>query len=108
MEKCGKCNTNTKLAWNIGNTLYCKRCHPTTIKLINIIDKKAINRSRLPKDLGEYFTGDYVNPAMFVLDGPVCKHCKERMPYYTWYDNNYPSKMYRYCTKCNRISHKLD
>jgi len=33
METCGKCNEKTKFAWNIDNTLYCKRCHPTTIKL---------------------------------------------------------------------------
>lgn len=108
MKECGKCGKKSKFVWDVKGGSYCKRCHPITNRVISLLDKDAVNRSRLPRNLQEYFTGRFVTPALYISDGPVCTHCKQEISYYTWYDNNFPSKAYRYCTKCKRISHKLD
>lgn len=82
MAKC-KCGNNTGHVWNIDGTLYCKLCHPITTRVISLLDGKAVNRSRLPKDLHEYFSGDYVTPAL-LSDERVCTKCRQKARYYIW------------------------
>ena len=108
MNQCSKCGKESKFEWNIQGALYCKRCHPIANRLISLLNGNATNRSRLPKDLQEYFSGDYVNPPVFPDDERVCTRCSQKARHYSWYDNNYPSRIYAYCTKCQRISYKLD
>lgn len=108
MDKCCKCGESESLGGNIAGSTYCKHCHPVTLKLIRIIEKKAVNRKRLPKDLVKYFAREYVHAPTLFSEKLVCTRCKQNAFQYGWYDNNYPSKMYSYCTKCNRISSIVD
>lgn len=108
MEECSGCGQKAKLVWNVEGNSYCKKCHPVTERLISVLDGQAVNRSRLPKDLHRYFSGDYVTPALLSENERVCGRCKQKARHYAWYHNGYPSRAYSYCTKCHRISYKLD
>ena len=47
---------------------YCKRCHPVTNTLTSLLNREAVNRSRLPKNLHEYFSDDYITPGLLSED----------------------------------------
>jgi hypothetical protein len=96
MDKCSKCETKSKFVWNVQGALYCKRCHPITKRLISLLNGKAIDRSRLPTDLHEYFSGVYLTPPSYSDNERGCRRCKQKARHYTWYDNNYPSRIYAY------------